>query len=283
VPTRTELSTGQWLGKPLSPACERAHVLITRHIDGELAPGDGRELRAHLAACTSCRRTLETQAEQSQFLADSLKALWAADDSFLKKKIPGAHELWISLRRALPRIAGCTAVAACILLYATRVDAPSDASAKQRAPGSAGRDKAQIEESAVEKNQKTPESVRADLLSTPQEISPPSTPRTDSLANLNFKVPLKPLPGIELKYSILTGSGTREEGCVTVLGDVLAGKAVVRIQTNFGETIEAPQADLDTAFNSARRAEARKLLRECLAPSHRKRIEEAIRKLSEIP
>src|SRR6185295_3515970 len=126
---RSETSTGQWLGTPLSPACERAHLLITRHIDGELARKDAKDLRAHLLSCNACRRTLESQAAQSQMVADSLKALWAdADDGVEgvdKKKETNRRELWQKLRHALPRIAACAAVTACIFIFAIKATAPS--------------------------------------------------------------------------------------------------------------------------------------------------------------
>ena len=49
--------TSQWLGTPLNPSCERAHVLITRHIAGELAKSDANDLRMHLTTCAASMRT----------------------------------------------------------------------------------------------------------------------------------------------------------------------------------------------------------------------------------
>src|SRR6202000_1052025 len=82
---RLNSSSGEWRGKVLSPACERATLLITRHIDGELADGDARDLRMHLAACAECRRAMETQTSQSRVLAEKLKSLWTPNDAFKKK------------------------------------------------------------------------------------------------------------------------------------------------------------------------------------------------------
>ncbi|HLX63298.1 MAG TPA: zf-HC2 domain-containing protein [Planctomycetota bacterium] len=338
--------TSQWLGTPLNPSCERAHLLITRHIDGELAPGDASDLRMHLTTCPACRRSLESQAALSNELADSLKALWS-NGTPLKKKFFGVRELWNrlwrKLRGALPQVALCAALVACVLLIATKANAPSMGGADETSvppashrPVSVGDAAANRQNTATTLPMSKPQSRGAKLpdddpasacapesnatqtgaeesnnvaleidgadeslvqkTSAENTVAPTvvaplprlneprpqgSGPRAEeTLAQLAPSPALKPLAGVGMTYSILTESGAREEGHITILGDVLNGKAVVRLESGAGAVIDAAQSNLDT-LSPARRAVARRLLEECLEPGHRKRMEEAVRKLGE--
>ncbi len=330
---RLNSSTGEWRGKALSPACERANLLITRHIDGELAEGDARDLRMHLATCSECRRAMDVQTSQSQELAEKLKSLWAANDCDARKKkdFPALNS-WMNVLQVLPKIAACAAFMAGTLYLASTAFAPSPSKEEQPAVVNSRVD-AKKEETRPELKPSSPAvsstaPARAESLanpdtpcgfaevstfdedfetalapnteeSAPAQIAPiekfvalenpvvVSAPESlpiasehaeQTLAALSDPAPLKPLPGVSLDYSLVTAFGAREEGRVTLLGDVLNGKACVRLETESGDVLEAAQDDIDTVFDAPHAALARRLLRECEAPINRKRLEQAIAK-----
>lgn len=111
----------------LEPACERAHLLITRHIDGEASPEDALALRAHLGACAKCRKSLEIQSSQSVALAEALKGLWPDD----KKKSAIPLDAVAAKRRSLLRAASLLIVIVTLLYFARSVTAPSGKNATQ--------------------------------------------------------------------------------------------------------------------------------------------------------
>ncbi len=117
-----------WSTESLDPACERAQLLITRHIDGEAAPEDALALRAHLAACARCRKSLEVQSAQSAELALALKNLWPGnpDDPLKKKDALTASEQRRHKRQIVLRAASLVIVALVLAAFAHRVFAPSD-------------------------------------------------------------------------------------------------------------------------------------------------------------
>lgn len=111
-----------WSNQLLTPACERAQIQISRHIDGELSHADGMSLRGHLGACPSCRKALELQTAHSKELAETFRTLWPGESEIeLKKKTsaaPDSSERWISTRRLLLRAASILAVIVGLIVFA---------------------------------------------------------------------------------------------------------------------------------------------------------------------
>lgn len=118
----------QWSNVLLDPACERARLLISRHIDRELSADDTIALRAHLGACARCRKALEIQTAQSEELAEALKALWPGDsDSETKNKVCAQHRRQIRRRRMTLRALSCLFVLTALFVFAQNARAPKDA------------------------------------------------------------------------------------------------------------------------------------------------------------
>ncbi len=119
-------STGNWLDSACDPGCDRVALLITRQVDGELAPADARDLRGHLATCAACRKALEVQSAQSKNLAESLRALWKTDDRAAQKKEFDTLRKSLGLTRFFSKAAACAALAAGMVYFAATARAPSD-------------------------------------------------------------------------------------------------------------------------------------------------------------
>ena len=127
----------QWSNVLLDPACERAQLLISRHIDRELSADDNIALRAHLGACGRCRRALEIQTAQSEDLAEALKELWPGDsDAEAKMKVCAQHRRQIRRRRMALRALSCLLVFSAIFFCAQNAWAPkvADAPPPERNP-----------------------------------------------------------------------------------------------------------------------------------------------------
>ena len=113
----------------------------------------------------------------------------------------------------------------------------------------------------------------------PAKIEQPVAPQEHTtLAFLAAPVAPKLLPGIVLTYSGLNANSTSESGRVTILGDVLNGKAIVRIETARGEIIEAAQADVNDVLVEPHRAAAKRLLSACGDARVKQHVEHAIQK-----
>lgn len=332
---RLDSSTGSWRDSACDQGCDRVALLITRQVDGELAPEDARDLRGHLAVCAACRTALEMQSAQSKLLAQNLRALWKTDDRAAQKKkeLTTFHKS-LEFKRFFSKAAACAALAAGMIFFAATARAPSESAAANdsRAPTAristehpiapvtsipAVAHADQLAASAPSDDDRprvaiqpvvTPPYVEPDdtlpnspdetklevVLETPAgEFGPLVQPVIlapeikaprfvgQTLAELATTVPLKPLSGVSLKYSMMTPSGATERGTISLLGDVLHGKGAVRIETSAGQKWEAAQADIDTVLAEPHRSAARKFLIECLEPANRKRIERAIEKLGE--
>ncbi|HEY3319654.1 MAG TPA: zf-HC2 domain-containing protein [Planctomycetota bacterium] len=70
----------------------------------------------------------------------------------------------------------------------------------------------------------------------------------------------------------------RDAGRITLLGDVFAGKAVLRLVDTQGVRTEVAQADVDTVLPAPQRAVARRFIAACLRPEMRSRFAEALRR-----
>ena len=329
---RLDSSTGNWLDNACDPGCDRVALLITRQVDGELAPADARDLRGHLATCAACRKALEVQSAQSKNLAESLRALWKTDDRAAQKKEFDTFRKSLGLTRFFSKAAACAALAAGMVYFAATARAPSDGvtandsgaatprittappippvpaaalADRLSAPAPSDEDRRSVAIQPVPVSplaqpdeppaQNGPDEANLDVvLETPageivspiptaviepKKKAPPIAGQT--LAALAATVPLKPLSGVSLKYSMMAPSGALERGTISLLGDVLRGKGAVRIETSVGEKWEAAQADIDTVLAEPHRSAARKFLNECMEPANRKRIERAIEKLGE--
>ena len=89
-------------------ACRRAHPLIVRSVEGELAPQDALRLARHVEACTACRILLARERRLAQVL-DGLDDVFAVDASFFDAAMaslpdrPQPAEATASLRDRLRR------------------------------------------------------------------------------------------------------------------------------------------------------------------------------------
>ncbi len=295
-----------------NPACERVAVLITRYIDGELSGADAHDLRQHLAGCPACRHALDAQSQQSRLLNESLRALWKIEDRAARKKKAVAANYSNILTNRYSKAIACAAMAACAFLYATtarlsvggpKSNGPDKASPTAhitpiRAPEDvASEDTTQVvnARSEVIDGDGIPSASSDAIANAPAvqivvEDVPPlaietakraATVVTIPYAMLATPVPIKPIPGVELSYSAPGQNGVPEAGRVTLLGDVLNGKGIVRIETNRGETIDAAQTEMNAVLTESQRMAARKLLKACSDEINRKRIENAIETMRE--
>ena len=74
------------------------------------------------------------------------------------------------------------------------------------------------------------------------ELAPASVERTpETFATLNEKPAEEPLRGVSMAYSLIRQNGERESGKVLLLGDVAHDRGMLRLQTDRGDYIDAPQ------------------------------------------
>lgn len=114
--------SSKWKNESLKPECERAQVLITRHIDGEAGLDDARALREHIEACPRCRKALEIQTSQSHKVAMALQTLWPAD--ITSRKSTASFERF---RVAVLRAASLLVILLMLTFLAQRTYAPTPA------------------------------------------------------------------------------------------------------------------------------------------------------------
>lgn len=103
----------------LDADCERAQLLITRHIDGEAGPGDAQALRRHIDGCARCRKMLESQTRQSHRVAVALQTLWPSE----AKPVSALARF----RGAVLRTASLLVILLVLILLAQRTYAPTPA------------------------------------------------------------------------------------------------------------------------------------------------------------
>src|SRR5438128_1524168 len=112
--------SSQWKNESLKPDCERAQVLITRHIDGEAGPDDAHALRRHIDACPRCRQALDIQTRQSHKVAMALQTLWPAE--ITTRKTSASFERF---RAAVMRAAWMLGILLMLTFVAQRTYAPT--------------------------------------------------------------------------------------------------------------------------------------------------------------
>ncbi len=114
--------SSKWKNESLKPECDRAQLLITRHIDGEADADDAQALRKHIDACPRCRQALEIQTRQSHKVAMALQTLWPAE--ITTRKTSASLERF---RHAVMRAAWLMLILLLLTFVAQRTYAPTPA------------------------------------------------------------------------------------------------------------------------------------------------------------
>lgn len=114
-----------------------------------------------------------------------------------------------------------------------------------------------------------PQPVAAVETHTPAPIAAPVRPEPVILAAPRPPVMPKLIPNVSMDFEIGDHAGR-----LTLLGDVLSGRAVIRITDNEGKMQEFAQADVDTLVPEPQRSAVRRFLAACASPALRSRFAE---------
>lgn len=284
------------LARPDFIDCEDAEIFVSRRIDGELTPADLALLKAHLKGCASCRAQAEAWAETSCVLVDSISTLWTdeSDAAAAPRELPvmlptpkrGAY--WLPLGMLASQAVAILGLCAYLFVFAPHAEAPritvhaNDAAPTRLAPLSTEQHHA-VEVEIVASIEPAPPVLPAPapaplpklaelLASGPVETVVVAlndeSPQTIALAAPLPPVPLKPVSHVSMDFQIGDQCGR-----LTLLGDILSGKAVIRVSDASGHTQVVAQQDIDT-LPPGQRAAVRRFLAACAEPALRERFEE---------
>lgn len=288
--------------KNITVECEQAETLISRRIDGELSPSDAPLLDAHLNACAACRERLVAWSYQSDLLAAELSSLWPKE--LAARSLPlaaRASRNWAHLGLAASAMLALGGI--CLFLIGKPAVAPPLAQTVQPATvPQASSTPLVAQASSLAVVSLPPEPVIAitnefeldAALATetpPPEVAgsasilpanaPPVEKKEIALAALRDAPAPKLIPNVSLDYALDVGGGRIERGRLILLGDVFAGRAVLRFVDEGGSIREAAQADVDTVLPEPYRAATHRFLARCAEEPLRARLQDALKRQDE--
>jgi anti-sigma factor RsiW len=288
--------------RPDSIDCEDAEIMVSRRIDGELAPQDLALLKTHLKGCANCRAQAEAWAETSCVLVDSISTLWTEENEApvirdLPKKLPtprrGAY--WLPLSMLASQAVAIVGLIAYLWFFAPSAEAPK---MTERGPVTASipaqklptpklvdrraeiaAELATITVQSADYHRITPFEPELIEVSAPAaqpvevapvvEAAPAEIQKSVEFAAPLPPVELKKIPNVSMDFEM-----GEQCGRVTLLGDILSGKAVIRISDSQGRTQDVAQQDVDTLLPQPQRTAVRHFLARCAEPALRARFEE---------
>ncbi|HYG77202.1 MAG TPA: zf-HC2 domain-containing protein [Planctomycetota bacterium] len=272
--------------------CDFAEVLISRRLDGELAPEDVPLLESHLKNCSACREREAEWFGHAVLLKESLSTLVPEKKQRATRR---RSPLWVPVGMVASQAAALLALAVYLNFIATPAQAPKLSSAPQQQPAPAAQPApAQAEDTevplptdllpesdAVAQNVTHPieEEQRHLFKDAPIERPADIQKEPAPLAAMREVIIPRLIPNVSIEYTLRGSDGGREiSGRMDILGDILNDRAVIRIRDSRSGLKEVAQADINTLLAADERAVARRLVAACKTAELRSRFEEIIRK-----
>jgi len=267
---------------PDSIDCGFAELLISRRVDGELAPDDSPLLDAHLAACPACRERDREWLHQSSHLNDNMTVLWPETP---KPKPRLKNQFWLPLGVIASQAAALVGIAIYLNFFATSAQAPKlshdDPRILQRKSHQSGAQKPALFLPSDAPQDALPVSTVADA------VPPfPAIPVIETLAAFvppplaamrEVLIP-KLIPNVSIEYTLADpAGGAAISGRMDVLGDIINDRAVIRIRDSKSGIKDIAQGDINALLQDPERRVARRLVAACQTPELRKRFEEILR------
>jgi len=290
--------------------CEQAELLISRHLDGELSPGEAVQLNEHLKSCGNCRSHLANWTMQSSLINSELSELWPAGNATHfpkagKMPAPQAHRsklrpcMWVPLGMVASQVLALSGLSIYFFFFTSPVQAPHS-SAQTDKTGTSQVPKVATASTLVERPVSETHSVAAEDVPATSPTSQiekqpevPAAPAATAIPTavthdlkesrteiISFAAPManelpRKLKDICVEYKISAsadGSVKDEAGTIRILGDVLSDRCIVRLSTSHDATRNICVRDIGTLLNPAQRSVVKHLLALCAQPEMRKRI-----------